>query len=92
MKALGGIFLVLIVGAVLVHGYFQATFGTVSPCEAAIERIKHDKQKGGLVDKALGGLIQIGQDVMGDKRMAAELEQQKGMMGCYQIALMGSAE
>lgn len=92
MKALGGIFLVLILGAVLIHGYFQASFGTMKPCEAAIERIKQDMKQGGLLDQLGGGLIQLGQVVVGDTRMAIELEKQKGVVGCYQIALLGSAE
>jgi hypothetical protein len=89
MKALGRLFLLLIFVAVFVHGYFQVQYNTISPCEAAIERVKLDMGDGGLVDQALGGLITLGQDVAGKKRLAVELEQEAGIMGCYQIALTG---
>ena len=75
-----------------VHGYFQVEFGTLSPCEAAIERVKKDKQSGGFLDKAMGELIGVSQEIAGKERLAAELKIQKGTMGCYQIALTGAGE
>ena len=92
MKLISGVFSLAIVAAVGVHGYFQVEYGTISPCEAAIERIKIDKKSGGLLDQALGELIGVGQEIAGRERLAVELELKEGTTGCYQIALTGYAK
>lgn len=90
MKLISGLLGLVVVSAVGVHGYFQVEYGTMSPCEAAVERIKKDNKSGGLLDKAVGELIGLGQELAGKERLAAELELQKGTAACYKIALTGS--
>ena len=90
MKAISSLFILFIISVVGIHGFFQVEYGTLSPCEAAVERIKKDKKSGGLLDKAIGELIGVGQEVAGKKRLATELEMQEGTVGCYQIALTGA--
>ena len=86
------LFVLVILTVVGIHGFFQVEYGTFSPCDAAVERIKKDKSSGGLLDQALGELIGVGQEIAGKKRLATELEIQKGTVGCYQIALLGAKE
>lgn len=92
MKAIRSLLILIIMSIVGIHGFFQVEYGTLHPCEAAVERIKKDKKAGGLLDKAIGELIGVGQEVAGKKRLAMELEMQKGSVGCYQIALTGAKE
>ena len=92
MKIFSGIFAVLVAIAIGVHGYLQISYGTISACEAAVERIKRDKKSGGFFDKAIGEVIGVGQSIVGNERLAAELELQKGTGGCYEIALLGLSE
>ena len=92
MKLISNVFGLVIIAAVGIHGYFQVEYGTIHPCEAAIERIKKDKKSGGLLDKAVSELIGVGQEIAGKERLATELEMQKGLPGCYQIALTGAKE
>lgn len=86
---MGKVIGVLLLVFVLVHGFFQVSYGTISPCEAAVERIKKDASKEGVLGEAVGGLIEIGQGLLGKKNLAAELQAEKGMMGCYEIAILG---
>lgn len=92
MKLISSVFSLVIVAAIGIHGYFQVEYGTISPCEAAVERIKKDKKSGGLLDKAVGELIGVGQELAGKKRLASELEMKEGIGACYQIALTGAKE
>lgn len=89
MKGLGGIIMVVLIIVAGVHGYIYSQYNTMEPCKAAIERIKQDKKKGGLLDQILGEAINLGQNIDAD-RMAIELQLQHGTSGCYQIALFGS--
>ena len=92
MKIITSLFVLFILFVVGIHGFFQVEYGTLNPCEAAIERIKMDKKTGGFLDKAVGELIGVGQELAGKKRLATELEIQEGFSGCYKIALNGVKE
>ena len=92
MKAVTGLFVFVIIAVIGVHGFFSVKYGTMNPCKAAVERIKMDKKSGGLLDKAVGELIGLGQEIVGSDRLAAELEMEKGTPTCYQIALTGESE
>jgi len=89
MKGLGGVIVIILVALVGIHGYMQSRFNTMEPCKAAVERIKQDKKKGGILDQILGEAISLGQNIDAN-RMAIELQNQQGISGCYQIALFGS--
>ena len=92
MKAISSLFVVVIVAVAAVHIFFSVQYDTMNPCKAAIERIKQDKKSGGLLDQALGELIGFGQDLIGDERLASELQLQEGTLGCYQIAITGASK
>ena len=88
MKGFGGIIMVVLIIVAGAHGFMQSQYDTMDPCKAAVERIKRDKKKGGLLDQLLGEAINLGQNIDAD-RMAVELQLQQGTVGCYQIALFG---
>lgn len=89
MKALGGLFVVLLILFAGLHGYLKMEYNTMDACDAALIRVKADLEKKGLLGKGQSILIKAGEALFGSNMLAEDLEKQYGLMGCYKIAVVG---
>ena len=89
MKALGTLFVVLLIAFAGIHGYLKMEYNTMDACDAALQRVKTDLDSKGIVGKGQSFLIQLGEKFMGSNSFEENLEQEVGFLGCYKIALLG---
>ena len=90
MRALGIVFVLLLVAFAGVHGYLKMEYNTMDACDAALQRVKSDLDEDGLLGKGQSLLISLGEAVVGSNSLEENLEKEIGIMGCYKIAVMGS--
>ena len=89
MKSLGYFFVFCLIVIVGLHGYMKMEYNTMDACDAALLRIKSDSEGKGLFGKGKSLLIKGKEMFLGSKTVAADLEKDLGLMGCYRIAVMG---
>ena len=90
MKALGTIFVLLLIAFAGIHGYLKMEYNTMDACDAALQRVKSDLNDEGLLGKGQSLLISLGETVVGARTMEDDLEEEIGLLGCYKVALAGT--